>query len=79
MVITGVGSVLVDMSTAKAVFEDVDYEKLVKMDETVDALHMRHGIDVKMHETFLKSPITHMSGDISWEKHTMDDSKLRIE
>ena len=60
-------------------FDEIDYEKLAKMDRTVDALRKRFGIDSVMRATFLNQPIDHLSGGISREKRTVDYSKLTIE
>lgn len=46
-------------------FEEIDFEKLRKMDETVDALRKRYGMDSVMRAAFLKQPIGHMCGGIS--------------
>ena len=65
-------------------FDEVDYEKLEKMDKTVDALRKRFGIDSVMRASFIKKAdgkpqIDHLSGGISREKRTVDYSKLKIE
>ena len=60
-------------------FDEINYEKLAKMDRTVDALRKRFGIDSVMRATFLNQPIDHLSGGISREKRTVDYSKLTIE
>lgn len=43
-------------------FDEVDYEKLERMDKTVDALRRRYGTDSVMRAAFLRQPIDHMSG-----------------
>ena len=43
-------------------FDEIDYEKLTWMDQTVDALRERYGADVIMRAAFLGQPICHMSG-----------------
>lgn len=60
-------------------FEEVDYEKLEKMDKTVDTLRGRYGIDSVMRATFLGQAIDHMSGGISREKRTLDYDKVKVE
>lgn len=60
-------------------FDKTDYEKLEKLDRTVDALRKRYGADSVMRASFLKQPIDHMSGGISREKRTVDYSKLNID
>lgn len=46
------------------------YEKLEKMDETVDAIRKQYGIDAVKRAVFLGNSIDHMSGGISREKRT---------
>lgn len=60
-------------------FDTVDYERLEKLDETVDNIRMRYGIDAVKRAVFANSPIDHMSGGISREKRTVDYSLLNIE
>lgn len=59
-------------------FETVDYEKLEKMDATVDRIRKRYGNDSVMRAAFIGSPIDHMSGGISREKRTVDYKKVRV-
>lgn len=49
-------------------FEEVDFEKLKKMDKTVDTLRKRYGMDSVMRAAFLKQPIDHMSGGIQAQR-----------
>ncbi len=49
-------------------FEEVDFEKLKKMDKTVDILRKRYGMDSVMRAAFLKQPIDHMSGGIQAQR-----------
>ena len=60
-------------------FDEVDYEKLEKLDQTVDSLRKRFGMDSVMRAAFLKQPIDHMSGGISREKRTVDYDRITIE
>lgn len=60
-------------------FDEVDYEKLEKMDKTVDALRKRYGMDSVMRAAFLRQSIDHMSGGISREKRTVDYGKVKVE
>ena len=50
-------------------FEDMicemDYEKIARMDETVDDIRKRFGTDALMRAAFLNQPINHMSGGIA--------------
>lgn len=57
---------------------DIDYEKLEKMDHTIDSIRRRYGIDAVKRACFIRSPIDHLSGGISREKRTVDYSKLKI-
>lgn len=50
-----------------ALFDEIDYEKLEKMDKTVDTLRKRYGTDSLMRAVFLRQPIDHMSG--GYPKH----------
>lgn len=59
-------------------FDEVDYEKLARMDETLDQLRERFGIDSVKRAIFLNQPIDHMSGGISREKRTVDYDKIEI-
>lgn len=43
-------------------FDEIDYEKLEKIDKTVDVLRRRYGMDSVMRATFLRQPIDHMCG-----------------
>lgn len=59
-------------------FDEIDYEKLSRMDETVDGIRKRFGIDAVMRAAFLDQPIDHMCGGIAnalkthWEKQSVD-------
>ena len=48
------------------------------MDETVDRLRERFGIDAVKRAVFINQPIDHMSGGISREKRTVDYDRLEI-
>ena len=58
---------------------DIDYEKLERLDSTVDSIRKRHGIDSVTRAYFVKSPIEHLSGGVSREKRSVDYSKLKID
>ena len=60
-------------------FEAVDYEKLVAVDRTVDAIRDRFGNDSVKRAVFIKHPIDHMSGGISREKREVDYSRIKVE
>ena len=60
-------------------FEDVDYEKLIAVDRTVDAIRDRFGNDSVKRAVFVKHPIDHMSGGISREKREVDYSRIKVE
>lgn len=68
-----------DFFRQMVLFDEVDYEKLEKMDKTVDALRKRYGMDSVMRATFLRQSIDHMSGGISREKRTVDYDKVKVE
>ena len=60
-------------------FGAVDYEKLSRMDETVDGIRRRFGTDAVMRAAFLGQPIDHMSGGISREKRSVDYDRVMIQ
>lgn len=68
-----------DFYRQPTLFDEIDYDKLEKLDKTVDSLRKRFGIDSVMRATFLKQPIDHMSGGISREKRTVDYDRIIIE
>ena len=59
-------------------FDETDYEKLEKLDGTVDQIRRRYGIDSVKRAVFVGSPIDHMGGGISREKRTVDYSKVQL-
>lgn len=60
-------------------FDPGDYDKIHKMDQTVDEIRRRYGNDSIMRASFLRSPIDHLSGGISREKRTVDYDKVKVE
>ncbi len=68
-----------DFFRQATLFDETDYEKLEKMDKTVDALRKRYGMDSVMRASFLRQPVDHMSGGISREKRTVDYDKVKVE
>ncbi len=60
-------------------FEKMDYEKLSRLDETVDEIRKRFGADAVMRAGFLNQPIDHMSGGISREKRSVDYDRIMKE
>lgn len=65
-----------DFSRQLTLFDTTDYEKLARLDQTVDSLRERFGIDSIQRAIFLNQPIDHMSGGISREKRSVDYDKL---
>lgn len=59
-------------------FDEIDYEKLSRMDATVDGIRKRFGADAMMRASFLDQPIDHMSGGISREKRSVDYDHVMI-
>lgn len=63
---------------------EVDYEKLERLDRTVDGFRKRFGNDVIKRASFVKAPdnkskfIDHMSGGISREKRTVNYEEEKI-
>ena len=68
-----------DFFRQPTLFDEIDYDRLEKLDKTVDSLRKRFGIDSVMRAAFLKQPIDHMSGGISREKRTVDYDKITID
>lgn len=60
-------------------FDDTDYEKLARLDDTVDNIRERFGIDAVKRAVFVNQPIDHMSGGISREKRTVDYDKVVVQ
>ncbi len=60
-------------------FDEVDYDKLLKMDSTLDTIRGRFGIDAVKRAVFVNQPIDHMSGGISREKRSVDYDHIRIQ
>lgn len=60
-------------------FDEVDYEKISRMEETVDNIRERFGIDAVKRAVFIDQPIDHMSGGISREKRTVDYGKVVVQ
>lgn len=61
------------------IFDNVDYEKLERLDAALDSIRSKHGQDSVMRASFLNSPLDHMTGGISREKRTVDYTKEEIE
>lgn len=55
-------------------FDPADYGKLSRLDGAVDRIRDCFGIDSVKRAVFLNQPIDHMSGGISREKRSVDDS-----
>ena len=60
-------------------FDEIDYEKFSRMDDTVDGVRGRFGTDALMRAVFLNQPIDHMSGGISREKRSVDYGQVIVE
>lgn len=60
-------------------FDTMDYEKLERVDRTIDQIRKRWGNDSIQRSVFLKEKrIDHLSGGISREKRSVDYTKLDI-
>lgn len=68
-----------DYARQLCLFDGADYEKLARLDETVDEIRDRFGMDALMRASFIGQPIDHMGGGISREKREVDYSRQRIE
>lgn len=51
-------------------FDTTDYEKLERLDDTIDRIRKRYGIDAVKRACFVNSPIDHLSGGIPREKRS---------
>lgn len=67
-----------DFMRQMGLFDEVDYEKLGKVDDTVDNIRNRFGIDAIKRAVFVNQPIDHMSGGISREMRTVDYDKVVV-
>ena len=68
-----------DFSRQLVLFDDTDYEKLSKVDDTIDVIRKRFGNDAVKRAVFVNQPIDHMSGGISREKRSVDYSKIVVD
>lgn len=68
-----------DQNRQMNLFDPVDYEKLIRLNRTIDQIRRRYGNDAVMRASFLKSPVDHMSGGISREKRSVDYEKQRLD
>ena len=74
--------VTTDQFRQMQLFDTVDYEKAKTMEETVDRIRKKYGMDSIKRACFLSTTgsmeMDHMAGGISREKRTVDYSKERI-
>ena len=73
-----------DLYRQPTLFDEIDSDKLERLDKIVDSLRKRFGMDSVMRASFIQPPngkqlIDHMSGGISREKRTVDYSKVTID
>ncbi len=62
----------------RSIFDETDYEKLSGLDETIDHIRDRFGMDAVKRAVFLGQAIDHMSGGISREKRSVDYDNIDI-
>ena len=67
-----------DMGRQLSIFDEIDYEKLNRMDQTVDEIRNRFGEDAVMRAVFVGQSIDHMSGGVSREKRTVNYDETAI-
>lgn len=60
-------------------FDSTNYERLEQMDQMVDAIRNKYGIDAVKRAAFVYSPIDHLEGGVSREKRNVDYSKMKID
>ncbi len=68
-----------DFGRQLSIFDEIDYEKLSRMDRTVDEIRKRFGGDAVMRAVFLNGSIDHMSGGISREKRSVDYDEVIVQ
>ncbi len=62
-----------------SLFDNTDYEKLEKLDQAVDRIRERFGMDAIQRAAFIKQDkVDHMNGGISREKRTVDYNKEKV-
>lgn len=69
----------VDFTRQMNLFDATDYEKLTKLDETIDSIRGRFGMDAVKRAVFVDQQIDHMCGGISREKRSVDYDKITIQ
>ena len=62
-----------------SLFDQADYEKISRLDGTIDDIRRRFGMDAVKRAVFLGGAIDHMSGGISREKRHVDYDKAEIQ
>ncbi len=68
-----------DAGRQLTLFDNTDYEKLEKLDQAIDSIRKRFGMDAVQRASFLEQEkIDHMSGGISREKRTVDYKKEKV-
>lgn len=60
-------------------FDTTDYERLRRLDGTVDRIRGTYGIDAVKRAVFLGSPIDHLSGGVSREKRSVDYGQVTVD
>jgi DNA polymerase-4 len=68
-----------DFGRQLSIFDEIDYEKLSRMDRTVDEIRKRFGGDAVMRAVFLNGSIDHMSGGVSREKRSVDYDEVIVQ
>lgn len=68
-----------DFMRQLVLFDEVDYENLAKIDDTIDDIRNCFGIDAIKRAVFVDQPIDHMSGGISREKRTVDYDRIVVQ
>lgn len=62
-----------------SLFDNNRFEKLEKMDQAIDKIRIRYGIDAVKRAAFLAGKVDHMSGGISRDKKTVDYKDVKLE
>lgn len=64
-------------------FDNTPYEKLAKVNRTIDTIRSKYGEDAVMRANFIRQPVSHMSGGLHKERRTgitlgMDLNKEKV-
>ena len=72
---------IVDESAPRQIqlFGGKDYEKMAKLDQAIDSIRGKYGVDSVKRAVFQKNKVEHIAGKLSKEKRSVDYDELDIE